>query len=550
MNRPSNFPTGPAASAPTRTAAGRSPRSIALQRQLRTVVIAWVFGSLWLWTISGAAMTQFARGLGLPDWGFGVLAALPFVGTLFQLPASWVQERFGRRKPWFILTQTVGRVMWIVAALIPWLMPEPLEIHLPGGESLDLRWLLLLGMVGTSWIMAHLGGPAFMSWFSDLVPRRIRGRYLGIRNTVTLPMALLATLGVGWWLQRAEAVGPETLLTVASWILGVAGVLGTLDILLFIYVKDPSPSHGERGTPFGRLLLTPLKDGNFRRYLAYNFTLMLGLGFLGQYVWLFVFDGAGVSALQANLMLIAVPLVLRAIAYPVWGRLVDRLGKKPVMLISGALFVFGPVGWLLVTPELIWPGYLVTLISPLSYPGLEIANFNFMLGLAETKKGQRGGSAYVALNSIVVGVGGAISGLIGAVVAQAIPGFHVEWVMGWPWEWWGEAASPAADALGSTSPDADTALLTSGGGGAVVVVTYHGVLFLISMAFRAGALVWAITLHEPRATGTREALRYMTASLYSNVRQGVLMPTRVVGQAGRWSYRPRKWNLRRARPRK
>lgn len=554
MNRPPPSPPGPPGSsgspgpaASPNATAGTSPRSLALQRQLRTVVVAWVFGSLWLWTISGAAMTQFARGLGLPDWGFGVLAALPFVGTLFQLPASWVQERFGRRKPWFIWTQTIGRVMWVLAALIPWLVPDPRLIHLPGGDEIDLRWLLLLGLIGVSWVMAHLGGPAFMSWFSDLVPRRMRGRYLGVRNTVTLPMALIATLGVGWGLQRAEAVGPETLLIVTSVVLGVAGILGTLDILCFIFVSDPSPSRGERDTAFGRMLLTPLKDSNFRRYLAYNFTLMLGLGFLGQYVWLFVFDGAGVSALQANLMLIAVPLVLRAIAYPLWGRLVDRLGKKPVMLISGGMFVFGPVGWLLVTPELIWPGYLVTLISPLSYPGLEIANFNFMLGLAETKKGQRGGSAYVAVNSIVVGVGGAISGVMGAVIARAIPEFHMEWVMGWPWEWWGGSAAPAGATDAPPSPDADTALLTTGGGGAVVVVTYHGVLFLISIAFRVAALVWATTLHEPRATGTREALRYMTASLYSNVRQGVLMPTRVVGRAGRWSYRPRKWNTRPSR---
>ena len=196
---------------------------------------------------------------------------------------------------------------------------------------------------------------------------------------------------------------------------------------------------------------------------------------------------------------------------------------KPVMLIAGGLFVFGPVGWFLVTPELIWPGYLLTCISPLAWPGLEIANFNFILGLAETRKGQRGGTAYVAVNSIIVGVGGALSGLLGAVIAGAIPDFRVEWVMDVPWLMGFEA-------------------------GAAVVITYHGVLFGISMGFRVAALVWATTLHEPRATGTREALRYMSAALYSNVRQGVLMPTRVVGRASRWSYRLPTRN--RPRPRK
>ena len=498
----------------------RSPRTEALRRQLGLVVLAWVFGSLWMWTISGAAMTQFARELGLPDAGFGVLAALPFLGTLFQLPASWVQERFGRRKPWFILTLGSSRLLWVAVALLPWVVPAG------WGES--ARWGLMLGLVGLSWVLGHLGGPAFMSWFSDLVPRRVRGRYVGLRNLVTLPLSLLATLGGGAWLAQTEAAEAAAatagvageggrLLVVTSLLIGLAGLLGLLDILMFFWVRDPRPTRGDVDSRWGQMLRTPLKDRNFRRYLIYNFTLMLALGFLGQYVWLFVLDQAKVSFLQANLMLIAVPLVLRSLAYPFWGRVVDRIGKKPVILISGGLFVLGPMGWLFVTPELVWPGYALTMLSPLVFPGIEIANFNFMLDLAETRKGQRGGSAYVAINSIVVGLGGMASGLLGSAVAAGIPQFHWEGTVDWPWLAW----------VG----------MEVGAGGAVVVVTYHGVLFMLSMALRVAALVWATTLVEPRAAGTREALQYVSSSLYSNLRQGLLMPTRVVGNAARWSYR-------------
>ncbi len=463
-------------------------------------MLAWVFGSLWMWTISGAAMTQFAKGLGMPDWGFGLLATLPFVGTLFQLPGSWVHERFGRRKAWFISTHLFSRLLWIGIALIPWIVPESL-----GGA----RWGVLLVMVCLSWVSMSLSTPAFMSWFSDLVPRRIRGRHLALRNSATLPLSLVASLGVGWWLYRAElAAGADIadeLLRLTSLIVGCAGIFGSLDILCFFWVKDPVPSRGNPHTPWLSMLKTPLRDANFRRFLAYNATLMLAIGFLGQYVWLFVLYEARVSFLQANLMLLAVPLVIRAMAYPFWGRLVDRLGKKPVMLISGSLFVFGPVGWLLVTPELIWPGYLMTLISPFAFPGLECANMNFILGLAETRKGRSGGSAYVAVNSIVVGVAGVTSGLIGAVVAKSLDAFHYEWVVSWTWmAWWVQEAGPA------------------------VVVTYHGVLFLISMGLRVAALIWAATLVEPRAIGTRQALRIVTSSLYSNMRQGAALPVRLL----------------------
>lgn len=483
---------------------GRSGRNEELQRQLRWIVIAWMFGSLWLYTISGAAMTQFARGLGLPDAGFGVLAALPFFGTLFQLPASFVQERFGHRKAFFMVTAGIHRLLWTVAALIPWVVPR---------EQVTLQWSLLLGLLTVSWICGSMSGPGFTSLFGDVVPRRIRGRYMGIRQTVTLPLAVGVTLGVGAWLRASELNGgADLVLAVSSFAIGVAGVLGVLDILCFLFVRDPNPSHGERDTHFLHLLSEPLRQGNFRRYLAYNFTLMLAMGFLGQYTWLFAFDEAKLSPLTANLLLIVLPLVMRAATYPLWGRLVDRLGKKPVLLISGAMILFAPLGWLLVTEELIWPGYLLTLLWPAAFPGIEIANFNFILDLSTTRKGQRGGSAYVAINSIVTGVGGVLSGVIGAVVAASVPDLRLEWKLTMPWQ----------DAVGI---------------GPAIIVTYHGLLFMLSTALCLAALVWAATLREPRATGTREAIRYMTGGVYSNVRQGLLLPTRVVGRLHRQAYR-------------
>ena len=85
----------------------RREAALGLRAQLRAVLVAWMFGSFWLWTISGATMTQFARALGTPDWGFGILAALPFVGTVAQLPmAVWLQ-RYGGRRKWFLIGASI-----------------------------------------------------------------------------------------------------------------------------------------------------------------------------------------------------------------------------------------------------------------------------------------------------------------------------------------------------------------------------------------------------------------------------------------------------------
>ncbi|NJL28901.1 MAG: hypothetical protein HC897_13910 [Thermoanaerobaculia bacterium] len=68
------------------------------RHDLRLITLAWVFGATWMWTINGAVMTQFARGLGTPDWAFGLIATMPFIGVLFQLRPGgfWIVTGFAK----------------------------------------------------------------------------------------------------------------------------------------------------------------------------------------------------------------------------------------------------------------------------------------------------------------------------------------------------------------------------------------------------------------------------------------------------------------------
>lgn len=474
-----------------------------LRHHLKLVTLAWVFGSFWLWTITGATMTQFAKALETPEWAFGILAALPFVGTLAQLPASWFLERFGRRRLLFLWGASISRFAWTLVALVPWVLPDTAMRH--------WWWPTMMVILTMSWLLGQAAAPAWMSWMSDLIPRRLRGRYFGFRNFISQPLAIAFSLGVGWSLDMAMSVSttrPGIMLQVTSAVLAIAGLLGTLDILCFRGVPDNANTDEKSkralaGQWLG-MLATPLRDRNFRVFLAYNFTLILSLGFLGQYVWLFVLDEAKLSNWTANLCLIVIPGILRAIAFPFWGKLMDQLGKKPVIMMSGALILFGPVGWFFVNEEYLLFGYALTLLSPLVFPGLEMANFNVLLDMSGTKGGRQGGTAYVAVNSIAIAIGGTLSGIIGAVVAGQIADFRFE-----------------MPSLG-------------------IIVTYHGVLILISIALRGAALVWASQLHEPKATGTRDAVRVTTSMLWSNTRQALLMPSRGIGNLRQISYRLRR----------
>ena len=197
----------------TRTNTGQS---LSLRQQLGFALYAWTFGSVWLWSITGAAMTRFSKEMGLPEYGFGVLATLPFFGTLLQVPASYLVEKFGRRKQAFLWLAGIGRFMWTVTAMIPWLLPE----------ARAWWWPTMLLSLLISWSLMQASGPAWMNWMSDVIPRKIRGRYFGVRNLIGQPIGLVTTLCIGFALDmvaNVQGTYPDMMIKVTSAILGVAG---------------------------------------------------------------------------------------------------------------------------------------------------------------------------------------------------------------------------------------------------------------------------------------------------------------------------------------
>ena len=67
--------------------------SNSLRHSLSLVRVAWMSGAMWMYITTGAVLTRYAQSIGLPNFGFGLLAALPFICSLAQLPSSLFLER-------------------------------------------------------------------------------------------------------------------------------------------------------------------------------------------------------------------------------------------------------------------------------------------------------------------------------------------------------------------------------------------------------------------------------------------------------------------------
>jgi MFS family permease len=440
-----------------------------------------------MYIITGAALTQFAKQLGMSKVGFGMLAAMPFAGCLFQLPVSYIIERYGHRKKLFVGLGILHRVLWLLVAAIPWLLP------------VTTRAQGMILVVAFSWSVGQMIGPAWVSWMADLVPERIRGRYFSRRSQVGQLVGLATTLLIGVVLDHAAARGPDALLKAAACGLAVAAVFGIVDFLFFLPVAEPVRRIPDPNVSWRHLLLPPLADKNFRTFLVYTALLTFSLGYINQFVWLYILDVARMSNTAANAMLILAPLAIFMVMYPVWGRFIDRLGTKPVLVVCTLVLSLGASSWIFVSRESWLAGYAAGMIATIMWPGIDLANFNVLLGLSTAQEDSQQRGAHVAINSTVVALSGILSGVFGGVVAQRLENWHGTF-LGQP-------------------------------------LTFHGVLFLIASVVRIMAALWLIRLEDPGAHTTRSALRFMGASLYSNLQQAMFVPGRLLWQIGRWTYK-------------
>ena len=375
----------------------------------------------------------------------------------------------------------------MVIAAIPWL------VSVEHG-AMGLTTLMLV-----SALAQHTTAPSWYSWLSDIVPPRIRGRFLSRRTQAGQIISLVLTVAVGVALDWAEGISGLALSRVLSVLLAVAAVCGLADILFFVRIPDHGGHEKNQHYGFRQLFVEPLQNRSFRHYLGFTAMMTFSIGYVGQFSWLYAFDVAHMSNVQANFLLMTCPMLLAMFGVPFWGRMIDRLGRKPVAMIATALVVQGGVLWIVIRQGSVMPAYIGILVAAFAWPGVDLASYNILLGLVRQERGGGRNTAYVALNSVVVATAGTMSGLLGGLLA------------GWLKDWRG-------DFLG-------------------LPMTYHCILFLMSMFFRFFALLSLRGIEDPRAFTARQAISYMAADMYSNVQNALMLPVKL---AGAWSYKVRR----------
>ena len=267
-------------------------------------------------------------------------------------------------------------------------------------------------------LFKHFAVVALWSWIGDLVPRQVRGRFVGRRlswmNGGKVLGIILSAAFATYWRNRIEVTEDPEGLWIGFAILASAGAVAMLLAIwpLAKMIDPPSPSGIGSRSPRTRLreLLIPFTDASFRRLLYYGLWFSFANGMADTAVRVYIISILQIKYAEKRI-LDSSSRGLQTLVLPWVGKQVDRHGNVPVLVISQGIVAAALLFFLIATPEAKW--WIVgAYVCWVAYAGTNVAMPNLMLRLSVPEFSTAYSAAWFASTQLAY----ALSALVGGAL--------------------------------------------------------------------------------------------------------------------------------------
>jgi MFS family permease len=367
---------------------------------------------------AGIFLVAFALELGASNTIIGLLAAIPPLAELFQIPAIYIVERVRNRRFLVVLNSLLARSFWVPIAAIPFVCPQGMAIPV-------LIAAMCLYAVFSA--VSHCG---WNSWMRDLIPQDRLGDFFSRRMRLSTIFAIVLSLVAAAFIDAWKVRNPGDLASGYSVIFLAGLAAGFAGVYFLSRTPEPKMLPAE-GHHFTKLLVAPVRDVNFKNLLVFlgswNFAVNLAAPFFTVYMLtLLGLDLTWVIAFSVLSQLVS------AASYRIWGFAADRFSNKSVLKVSGPLFMFCILGWTFTTlpdvhaltiPLLI----VIHILIGISTAGVTLASGNISLKLAP----QGRATAYLASSTVVNSLAAGIAPIIGGLCADFFAARELSLTLTW-----------------------------------------------------------------------------------------------------------------------
>jgi MFS family permease len=250
----------------------------------------------------------------------------------------------------------------------------------------------------------------------DLVPQKVMGAYFAKRLAIATAVGAVLTLVAGFVADNGKTwFNQETTGYCLVFLVGIAaGMVGLLFLALTPEPRmKPAPSTGVWAA-----FAEPFRDANFRNLLIFLGTWNFAINFSAPFFTVYMLRRLGMT-MTAITALIVLSQAMNVLFFRLWGRAADRFANKPILGLSGFLFVLSIAAWPFTTmPDpyfLTWPMLiLIHLLGGISTAGVAISGGNIALKLAPYGRA----TAYLAANGFICGIAATLAPLLGGLASD------------------------------------------------------------------------------------------------------------------------------------
>lgn len=145
----------------------------------------------------GVFLVAFALKLGASNLVIGLLAAIPPLAQLIQIPSIYFVEKYRVRRVISVYASSFSRIFWLLIALIP------LLFSIEAGLTVLIVALILISAFGA------VSNSSWNCWMRDLVPQDRLGSFYSKRMSLAMALGIPLSLGAGVYIDYWKKLLPN-----------------------------------------------------------------------------------------------------------------------------------------------------------------------------------------------------------------------------------------------------------------------------------------------------------------------------------------------------
>jgi MFS family permease len=326
--------------------------------------------------------------------GFGQLG----IG-LSQLFGSFLVHHTGHRKGLSLLGNTFHAFSWLFVFFVT----------LFTGQV----WFVIL-FFGLGLTFTNLGGPGWISWMNDLVPRDARGRFWGMRNRILGLAQFVTILAAGlslFWAQQWHAE------LVTYGVLFSFGFLARFSGVFLLKKQYEPPAHvpAEKSRMKFRKFIPRLVTTNFGRFVFFVIVMTFSINLMAPLIPVYLLKELGFNYLQFTI-LIMTSTIFTFIFMTYWGPLSDKYGNYRILTVTALVMPLLPFAWIfirnfyLLIPLQVFSGFI--------WAGFNLSVLNYIFDAVARENISKITGYYTFLNTSCAFLGSLCGGLIAALLVE------------------------------------------------------------------------------------------------------------------------------------